>query len=324
MELYVKQELMKTLPAVDALILDIDGVVLDVAETFRVVTAEIVQLFATRWMGLEGDGPVFRPEECELFKNAGGFNNDWDLTNAVIALALAEKSRDATITTTAQLREKCDWVSYTGELKRRGGGLEVAEKYVLDTLEASDRRDFANLWNPKLVTQLFQESYAGELMCRELYGFDAEYVKGPGYLDKEPVIIDAALVPAKLKVGILTGRTMSEANIALERAGLAGRVPVAHRLTDSDGIRKPDGETLARLQESMGFKTAVYVGDILDDLKTVINYRALPAAGRARVYSCLVLDAAQGTASRREWLEAGAEIVAPDVNAVLQLLANIK
>ena len=44
MELYVKQELMKTLPVVDAIILDIDGVVLNVAETFRVVTAEIVQL----------------------------------------------------------------------------------------------------------------------------------------------------------------------------------------------------------------------------------------------------------------------------------------
>jgi len=324
MELYVKQELMKVLPVVDAIILDIDGVVLNVSDTFRVVTADIVQLFATRWMKLTDEGLLLHPEECELFKNAGGFNNDWDVTNAAIALALGEKSRDGSITTTAQLREKCDWTAYTGELKRRGGGLEVAEKYVLDTLETPDRRDFANLWNPKLVVQLFQETYAGAAMCREMYGFDAEHVKGDGFLDKEPVIIDAALVPAKLKVGILTGRTNSEANIALERAGLVDRVPVKHRLTDSDGLRKPDGETLARLQESMGFKTAVYVGDILDDLNTVVNYRALPAAGRARVFSCLVLDAAQGTANRREWLEAGAEIVAPDVNAVLQLLANIK
>jgi HAD superfamily hydrolase (TIGR01548 family) len=324
MELYVKQELMKTLPQVDALLLDIDGVVLNVAETFRVVTAEIVQLFATRWMNLEDDGALFLPEECELFKNAGGFNNDWDLTNAAIALALGEKSRDPQIATTSELRAKCDFAGYTAELKRRGGGVEVAEKYVLDSLPTPVRREFAMAWNPKLVTQLFQETYAGEVMCHELYGFDAEYVKSKGYLDKEPVIIDASLIPAKLKVGVLTGRTSTEANIAIERAGLAGRIPAAHRVTESDGVRKPDGETLALLQERMSFKTALYVGDILDDLNTVTNYRALAASGRARVFSCLVLDAAQGTASRRDWLEAGAEIVAPDVNAVLQLLGNIK
>ncbi len=39
MELYVKQEIVKTLPQLDAILLDVDGVILDVAQTFRVVTA---------------------------------------------------------------------------------------------------------------------------------------------------------------------------------------------------------------------------------------------------------------------------------------------
>ena len=315
---------MNALGQIDALLLDIDGVVLDVGETFRVVTAEIVQLFATRWMNLEDDGALFLPEECELFKNAGGFNNDWDLTNAAVALALGEKSRDAEIKTTLQLREKCDFAYYANELKRRGGGLEAAEKYVIDSLPPTIRRDFARAWNPRLVTQLFQETYAGTAMCRELYGFEAEHVQGEGYLDKEPVIIDAALIPPKLKVGFLTGRTAKEADIAARRAGLSERAPEKHRVTDSDGIRKPDGATLELLQQKMGFKTALYVGDILDDLNTVKNYRALPASGRARVFSCLVMDAAQGQINRRSLLEAGAELVAPDVNAVLQLLGNVK
>ena len=323
-ELYVKQELMNALGQIDALLLDIDGVVLDVQETFRVVTAEIVQLFATQWMKLEDDGALFLPEECELFKNAGGFNNDWDLTNAAVALALGEKWRDAEIKTTSQLREKCDFAGFAADVKRRGGGLEAAEKQVLDSLPVPVRRDFARAWNPRLVTQLFQETYAGSAMCRELYGFEAEHVQSEGYLDKEPVIIDADLIPPKLKVGFLTGRTAKEADIAARRAGLAERAPEKHRVTDSDGIRKPDGKTLELLQQKMGFKTALYVGDILDDLNTVKNFRALPASGRARVFSCLVMDAAQGQINRRTLLEAGAELVAPDVNAVLQLLGNVK
>ncbi|HEX8550906.1 MAG TPA: HAD family hydrolase [Abditibacteriaceae bacterium] len=328
MELYVKQELMNALPQIDALLLDIDGVVLNVADTFRVVTSEIVQLFAKRWMNLEDLGEegsvILLPEECELFKNAGGFNNDWDLTNAAVTLALGQQLMDSNIKTTAELRAKCDWVGYTTELKRRGGGLEVAEKYVLDLLPPPARRDFARAWNPRLVAQLFQETYAGTAMCHKLYGFEAEYVKSEGYLDKEPVIIDADLIPAKLKVGVLTGRTAQEAEIAIQRAGLSARIPQSHRVTDTDGVRKPDGATLELLQQKMGFKTALYVGDILDDLNTVKNFRALPASGRARVFSCLVQDAAQGNVDRRALLEAGTEFIAPDVNAVLQLLENMK
>jgi hypothetical protein len=45
-ELFVKQELLKTLPTLDAVLLDIDGVILDVAQTFRVVASEVTQWYA--------------------------------------------------------------------------------------------------------------------------------------------------------------------------------------------------------------------------------------------------------------------------------------
>src|SRR4028119_903171 len=92
-ELYVKQETIKTLPQLDALLLDVDGVILDVAQTFRVVAAQVTQWYATNIMKLRDTGPLFMPHECELFKNAGGFNNDWDLTNAVVALVIAKHAQ---------------------------------------------------------------------------------------------------------------------------------------------------------------------------------------------------------------------------------------
>lgn len=323
MELYVKQEIVKTLPQLDAILLDVDGVILDVAQTFRVVTAEVTQWVATQVMKLRDSGPLFDPHDCELFKNAGGFNNDWDLTNAVVALVIARHAQSGAEDTAALAAQQPDWIEYTRDIKRRGGGLEAAERVILELLTPQQRRDFAHAWNPKLVTRLFQEMYAGDAACRQLYGFAPEHIHGDGYLEKETVLLDAALLPAKTKTGVLTGRIQAETQIALERAGLSGRIPESSWVTEDDGIRKPDARTLALLQERMNFKLGIYIGDTLDDLRVVQNFRETNAAGRARVLSCLVLSGPAGDANRRMFLEAGAEIVAPDVNAVLNYLGSV-
>jgi HAD superfamily phosphatase len=322
-ELYVKQETIKTLPQLDALLLDVDGVMLDVAQTFRVVAAEVTQWFATNVMKLRDTGPIFTPAESELFKNAGGFNNDWDLTNAIVALVLAKRVQTGA-DDTATLRDMApSWHEYTNELKRRGGGLAVAEKHVLEMLTPHQRRDFAHVWNPRLVTRLFQEMYAGDADCKRLYGFAPEHIHGDGYLEKETVLLDAALLPSKTKLGVLTGRTKTETQIAMERAGILARIPEAAWVTEDDGVRKPDGRALSLLQERMGFKYGMYVGDTIDDLRVVQNYREMNAAGRARILSCLVLSGPAGATNRRQFLEAGAEIVAPDVNSLLGYLKNV-
>ncbi len=274
-------------------------------------------------MYLRDSGPLFEPQHCELFKNAGGFNNDWDLTNAVVALVIARHAQSGAADTATLAAQPPDWVEYTRDIKQRGGGLEAAERVILELLTPQQRRDFAHAWNPKLVTRLFQEMYAGDAACRRLYGFAPEHIHGEGYLEKETVLLDAALLPAKTKTGVLTGRINAETQIALERAGLIGRIPEAAWVTEDDGVRKPDARTLALLQERMNFRLGIYIGDTLDDLRVVQNFRETNAAGRARVLSCLVLSGPAGDANRRMFLEAGAEIVAPDVNAVLNYLGSV-
>ena len=322
MELFVKQELVKLLPQLDAILLDIDGVVLDVSGSFRVVASEVAQWYAIHILKLEDAGTFFTSQETELFKNAGGFNNDFDLTNAAVALLCAKHAENPTFNT-QQLREASpDLVEYSNGIKRRSGGIVAAESVILDRLNSTDRRHFATNWNPKLVTQLFKEMYAGA-ECRRIYGFSPEHIHGAGFLDQEPVLLDAKFLPAKTKIGVLTGRTKNETMIALERSGLRDRVLDSHLVTDDDNVRKPDGRALALLQERMKFRNAIYVGDTFDDLKAVQNFRETNASGKARIWSCQVLSGPSGSANKNAFLEAGAEIVAPDLNSVLQYLGGV-
>ncbi|HVF84621.1 MAG TPA: HAD family hydrolase [Abditibacteriaceae bacterium] len=322
MELFVKQEIIQNLPNLDAILLDIDGVVLDVSQSFRVVASEVVQWYATNVLKIGGVETFFTPGETELFKNAGGFNNDWDLANAAVALLVAKNAEHPEMDTLALRQSVPDFIEYTNEIKRRGGGLAVAENIILDRLNPTQRRDFARNWNPKLVTQLFQEMYAGD-QCRTLYGFAPEHIQDEGFLDKEPVLLDANVLPSKTKLGVLTGRTRAETLVALERSGLKSRVSLDHCVTDDDGVRKPDGRALALLQEKMKFRMGVYIGDTVDDLRVVQNFRETNAGGRARILSCIVLSGPAGASNRRMFLEAGAEIVAPDVNSVLAYLGSV-
>lgn len=325
MELFIKQELLKLLPSLDAVLFDIDGVILDVAGSFRQVIAGAAQFYATNVMHLEDTGPLISTQDTELFKLAGGFNDDWELCNAVVALIIARQAQSGAKDTQSIAAQEPDWASYTRDIKRRGGGLSHAEGVILEMLNPTERREFARGWNPKLVTQLCQELYAGDEMCRPLYGFAPEHIHGEGLHREEKPLLDTALLqalPSRVQIGILTGRSRSETNLALQFSGVS--VPEDARITsdDGDGARKPDPKTLSLLRDQMGFKQAIYIGDTMDDLKTVQNYRER-GHSKAKIYSAIALSGPSGGAHRRLFLEAGAEIVAPDANALLQYLGAV-
>jgi HAD superfamily hydrolase (TIGR01548 family) len=325
-ELYIKQELIKTLPQLDAVLLDIDGVVLNVSQSYRLVIAETTQYFATEVMKLEDTGPLLQPQDIELFKLAGGFNSDWDLTNAAVALVIAKQARSGATDTAALRAQSPTWEEFTSECKRRGvttpSGLPAAEATILELLTPRERRDFAAAWHPKLITQFFQEMYGGDA-CNDLYGFEPTHIHTDGYYKRETVIMDPDLLPRGVKVGVLTGRTQSETRLALRIAGLTDRIASSAWVTEDDGIRKPDGGALLLLRQKMEFRYGVYIGDTMDDLRVVQNYREMKGSGKAKILSCIAMSGPSGDTHRRLFLEAGAEIVAPDVNTILQYLKHV-
>lgn len=312
------------LSQVDAVLLDVDGVIVNVSETFRVVVCETAQFYCERFLGFERDGRLIYPPEVELFKRAGGFNNDWDLTLAVVLLAIAKSLRYET-KNPRRLRE-CSptFEEFTDDIARRGGGLSVAEACVLEYLDSPTlRRELSLQWNQRDIVQIFQEIYAGTKYCKRLYGFDPQHVHSEGYVDKERIMLDPRTIPPGIKLGVLTGRTLEETRLVLQRANLTDIIPEAHWVTHDDGVQKPEGRTLALLAERLRFRTAIYVGDTLDDWRTVRHYRELRGAGRSKVIGCLVLSGAAGAQNHAFFLEQGAEIVAPDVNAVMTFLGTM-
>jgi phosphoglycolate phosphatase-like HAD superfamily hydrolase len=160
--------------------------------------------------------------------------------------------------------------------------------------------------------------WAGDLTKR-LYGYEPAYYPGPGAVQNDRPLIDLSRLPTGKTLARLTGRTRAEAQLALEFAGLDGLIPLPERgITEDDGFHKPDPGGMRALLLRLGAQVAVYIGDALDDLRTVKAFRALPEAQNITLLSAQVLSGTVGPEAPA--LFADADILAPDVNAVLNLL----
>ena len=176
-------------------------------------------------------------------------------------------------------------------------------------------------WKPTTASLSSNRSFwrCSRATCPErLYGAPATLYTGPGYILKDKPLLDLTKLPAGIPLGLQTGRSREEAQVGLELCGLAGLISDDHIITKNNGFPKPLPGGLRLLAKHMGFRTAVYVGDTRDDLRTVQAFNADRAEGDAVFLSAQVLTGPLGRTNEKMFRNSGADIVASDVNEVLE------
>jgi len=159
----LNKKILDKISQVDTLVFDIDGVLMDVRDSFRKAVCQTVQFYFKEILRFQGSQNLINPEEVRYFKMAGGFNNDWNLTLAVVLFYLM-KARKNNLKDVDQLRSrKPDIKTFTNKMLSFGGGLSE----VIDLIEKDRdiKEEILALWNKELITKIFQEIYAGEKYC---------------------------------------------------------------------------------------------------------------------------------------------------------------
>ena len=309
------------LARVDTIVFDIDGVLLDVSHSIRKVNCLSVAAYLRTLPGWNAPHDLLTSEDIEQFKEAGGFNDDWDLTFALVLLYL-HKWRLYQITDAVALQTLSPTIAeYTGAIALRGGWLRSAQAIVFDA--SLDLPSWPSEWyDQPRIQQIFQELWAGDY-CPRIYGFAPQYFPGRGWVHLDTPLLDTTLVPMNRTLGVVTGRTLAEAQLALELVGLSDKInlPGPQGVTKDDGLYKPEPWGMRQVLTRLNSKVALYIGDTTDDLRTVLAFRQLPEAADITLLSAQVLT---GTTPRSvaPTLFADTDILADDVNAVLRLLPN--
>ncbi|MEF8779646.1 MAG: TIGR01548 family HAD-type hydrolase [Haloferacaceae archaeon] len=286
---------------VEAVVLDVDGVLVDVADSYRRAVVESVDHVC---------GRTIPREKLQAFKDAGGFNNDWELTDAVALYVLA-------------YREGLRWEveEFAREIRERGGGLEAARSIVAGMPDVPQAR-VRDQWEPDRLRDVFQALYLGTELYRELEGGEPP-IRAPGYVHDEPVLVEEDTLDwlaERYAVGVVTGRPAAEAEIALDRAGL--QLPSEQVFTMDDWEEgKPHPGALVTLAEQFDADRVAFVGDTLDDVTTARN---AAGADPGRVYYGIgvLTGGLSGEEGRGKFADAGADAVVASVNELPSLLTG--
>jgi len=285
---------------VDTVVLDIDGVLLDVADSYRQAVVDSVD----RVYG----GTVDR-EAIQAFKDAGGFNNDWLVTDAVALFVLAR-----------QAGYEADIGTFTDAIADHGGGLEGAEATLAAELPNATFEDVVDEWDPDRLREVFQALYLGGDLYGELEDGEPPF-ETEGYIHDEPVLVDPETLETlteQFNVGVVTGRPAAEATIALDRVGLD--VDDAHRFTmDNWEQGKPHPYALVTLADRFDSRSVVFVGDTLDDIETAVNAAAEDDGITYKGVGVLT-GGLTGEVGREKFAAAGAAAVLESINELPEYL----
>ncbi len=134
----------------EGLVLDIDGVVVDVSDSYRRAIVESVEHVY---------GATIDRAAVQQFKAAGGFNNDWELTSAAAMYVLARRHGDAAVG---------DVDAFTDAVATAGGGLDGARAVVCETLPCGASERVLAAWDHDRLRDTFQALYLGTELYRTL------------------------------------------------------------------------------------------------------------------------------------------------------------
>ncbi|MEW6758738.1 MAG: HAD family hydrolase [Acidobacteriota bacterium] len=269
-------------PDFDALILDMDGVLLDTSGSFSVAVLES----ARRNASPPGLGSGWTGRDQEVLRLAGGFNNDWDAAAALALLGPATGPGPG-------------WEALCALLEGRGGGPAAVQERVGE-----------GVWKERRarVKEAFQLLYAGPLAA-DLYGLDPKESRGL-WENEVPQVTAQELDSTGLPFGVLTGRSPEEARLGLSLMGL--NLEPRRLVADSEPrFRKPSPDGVLELASRLRSVRPLVVGDTVDDLGAALASRArgLDAAfagiapeGSERKARFLRFGASRVTSSLRELL----------------------
>ena len=321
------------------IVFDMDGVIVDVSGSYREAVRQTARLIFNGVLS-EDDlpDPLFSLADLASVKQAGGLNNDWELTYYVLCLLMAEVAipmeapRLQGWACLDELMGRCDAAALAQRLKSSSTPLaDLQNQHPGPTNLWVERLSTGDVGTGNIVKQIFQELYLGETLFRNTYGFAPQIHNGQGLIDRESLLIPPSVfnrLAGENILAVATGRPRSEAEHALDRFNLKTCFRMTYtldeclaeekRIYDKNGeyvsLGKPHPFMLDAIVQNCSEKLRnfYYVGDMPDDMMAAANStHAFKGVG--------ILHSSPHKQSLKQRLtQAGADIILEDADELVR------
>jgi phosphoglycolate phosphatase-like HAD superfamily hydrolase len=303
----------------DTVLFDLDGTLIKTSASFHAADIGAAEFVAGTLNGLDWgqrEGKALLTQSDVLdFKQAGGYNNDWDMCYLLAALCTA-RLREWRGTPLAG-RSYAVWAALSHAANREGrGGLA----WVREVVPASALPDYA------VIGEIYRELYWGAAQLYRHYGHTARYLPDfAGYRHHEEPLCAPDFFRQLRQLGIehmgiITGRVGPEVDVALEMLGTYCGERWWEVVIAADLAPKPDPRALRLALAALAgpVSGALYVGDTGDDLDVVLRYRTSRSTGEPPVLAVSLVYAQEAALYQQR----GADFVISHIHGLVRCLCE--
>jgi HAD superfamily phosphatase len=272
----------------EAVIFDIDGVLVDVRRSYNEAIIKTVQIILKDSFDIEIANEFPFEKLISKLRNTGGFNNDIDTAYAIILIILhciliGKMNIEKTLVIFDKIIEKLDDKgknTVEKELEKMGN-----IRAIINELSYP-----GNAGDENMISTRFNEIFYGPVL------FKRQFDREPRYYFKKPLISNDILIIKEESIKKLSQRF--NGNLGL----ISGRSKIASYFTLGDLMRyfkedacifledekrefsKPNPFSLHKVLDNLRLKSALYVGDSIADLLMVENFNS--QVKNRRVFFC--------------------------------------
>jgi HAD superfamily hydrolase (TIGR01548 family) len=248
----------------DSIVFDCDGVLIDVSNSYDLAIKKTVD-FVIKEMAQVNESGLVTTKMIEGFKASGGFNDEIDVTYALILAVVAARKRNESFSKFVfQVIENADQT-----------GICSAEKYLdsinVDIFDIKKKLAYPGTKFQNPLSSVFDEIFYGSELYLQLYKKKPKFFDGPGLIENDVVLLNNDLVK-KLhdkfdkKIAIVTGRGRLSAKHSLKDLFNEFDLNNSKFLEDEPReMAKPNPQSLVSTIKSMGGNNSLYVGDSMED-----------------------------------------------------------
>lgn len=264
---------MSAKPHFDAVIFDIDNVLIDTRDSYLETIRLTVEIFLTH-----GKVPLFEsapkksmpslltPGDVHNFKLLGGFNDDWDCCYGILVYLLNLPIKERTL---IELKKNINFEKLSKEFESHPVGVSgIVKKFKRPPVVKIET-----------ISRIFQEIYLGKEIFPVLEKKPLKYWTKKGLIRNESLIFKKdfleKLRQSKIKLGIATGRPRFEAEYSLKEFGVLDSFDAMTTLCEvrdeerkqGCSLRKPHPFSLIQTAKKISKKGRfIYIGDLPDDI----------------------------------------------------------
>ncbi|MGQ0376910.1 MAG: HAD-IA family hydrolase [Nitrososphaerota archaeon] len=260
--IFVQDAIFDKIKKIDAIIFDCDGVLIDITKSYDLAIKEVTKYFLKQF-GIEKSLPI-TSDIIEGFKSTGGFNDEVDVTYALI-LSLVAANRMQT----PEQKFLFDVINKADQT-----GVQSVEKYIATlSVDISDIRKNLNYPGPhdtNLLYSVFDQMFYGSELYYKIFKKQSQF-SGQGFIKNDMNLLRNDLVKKlktkfKNKLAIVTGRGRESIRYTL--GNLLDEFDLRNSVFLEDEPRdlaKPNPQSLIKSIHGLDSACCLYVGDSMED-----------------------------------------------------------